>query len=92
MDLRDPGEVVALLFVRILKVGHVLEEVRVEGLFGERGVRRHIIGEFDDLEVIALFGYELFDDVHDVLMREWGDPDLDLFAGGEGRGGDDQCC
>ncbi|MPN01827.1 hypothetical protein SDC9_149039 [bioreactor metagenome] len=24
-------------------------------------------------------------------MREWGDPDLDLFAGGEGRGGDDQC-
>ena len=72
----------------------MLEEVRVDGAFRKRGVRRHVVGEFDYLELVALFLKERARRFHYVLVREGGDPDLDdLVVRREGyrRDEEDRC-
>ena len=94
VDFGDPDAFEAALFVRVVEVGDVLEEVRVDGAFRERGVRRHVVGEFDYLELVALFLKERARRFHYVLVREGGDPDLDdLVVRREGyrRDEEDRC-
>lgn len=98
VDLRDPDALESALFVRVVEVRDVLEEVRVDGAFRKRGVRRHVVGELDYLELVALFFKQRTRRLHDVLVREGRYAYADfLLVRREGRRGDQKgrcqyCC
>ena len=66
----------------------MLVAVRVEIAGGERGVRLHVVGELDDLDVQAVLRRDRLHDFHDLRVRTAGDADLDRVFGVSRDGGE----
>ncbi|MNP76932.1 hypothetical protein D3C76_1742650 [compost metagenome] len=65
----------------------MLEEVGVQALLGDLGVRLHVVGEFLDLQLHTFFGQHGFDEVEDFRVRHRRGGDVQGVRGlGQRRG------
>ena len=86
MHLADGNKVKLLFLVHVVKVGLVLEKVGKQLLAGKGHVGLHVVGKFLDDQVVAFLGKQGLGRQHNVLMREGGHADNDVFSGERGGG------
>ena len=70
-----------MLLDKVLQIRLVLEEVRVDFLVIRGKVRLHIVIEFDNLELYALFFKQGLYGLQDLGMRDGGSADLNGLWG-----------
>ena len=69
MDCTDGDQFRAILLVKVVQIGLMLEIVCIQFALRERKVRLHIIGKLDDIQLIALFFKKITGDRKNFCMR-----------------------
>src|SRR6202012_264904 len=75
-------DLVAAVRLLVVQIRLVLKRIGLQIACIERGVRNHIVGELDDLDVEAFLGRNRLDSLQDLRVRSWRYADLDGFGAG----------